>query len=691
MDQTPNLDLSYILPSQAQKHVTHNEALGALDTLVQLVIRDLDLSSPPTSPQEGDRYRVKPPAAGAWSGKGNTIAAFRDGAWHFSQPRTGWLAWIADDEELTYWDGAAWTPVSEAIAELAGLAKLGVGTSADATNPFSAKLNNALWAARTVAEGGDGDLRYKLNKEGPTDVLSMLFQSNWSGRAELGLVGSDDFGLKVSANGTDWKRALRVDRATGNVDVTAGTVSVASAPTCDIGAAAGLRVSVTGTTTITSLGSEPDTLRFLQFGGALVLTHNATTLKLPGGANIVTEAGDCAIAASDASGNWRLLHYQRANRDLEPRRRLAATRTVWVTGSLGNDSTGALYGGDTFAHGFATIQAAIDWAYAFLDAGGARNRYSITIEIYHGGGPYTAPLTISGPLPGDGLLHIHGQPGGTTAITVTGNHAITVKDGAKVLVGNVRLKTITSGAALYVDGGKATLTSGLEFDTCAASQIDVSNHGTVSTQDNYSIIGGAVSHFHARNMGVMILSKQVTLTGTPAFSAYFAGCSFGYVEAIGASFVGSATGTRFVVHYDGCIRTVVNAPDSDLNLFPGSLAGSADRGGLYDDYGKSPSRIGNYGAKTAAFQVVVPKYHRIAAITLLESNGAAVTGGINIGTTNGGSDVVAAHALGANGFVEANVLKRIFSASADTTLYVTAVTSWNGAAVTLGLLYDRLN
>lgn len=91
------------------------------------------------------------------------------------------------------------------------------------------------------------------------------------------------------------------------------TTTVASASTTDIGATASQRISVTGTTTITSFGTVPNQLRFVTFAGALTLTHNATTLILPGGANITTAAGDAACFSSDASGNWRCLSYQKAD------------------------------------------------------------------------------------------------------------------------------------------------------------------------------------------------------------------------------------------------------------------------------------------------------------------------------------------------------------------------------------------
>jgi hypothetical protein len=217
MDKTANLSLPYIMPSQAQKHVTHNESLGILDALVHLAVVDRDLATPPIGPSDGARYIVSAPATGAWTGRENQIAHFHDGSWKFLPPKDGYVAWVADEGRFLSWVGSSWTPVSEAIAELQNLALLGVGTTADATNPFAAKLNRALWMAKTAAEGGDGDLRYMMSKEAATDVLSVLLQRGFSGRAEFGLIGDDDFRLKVSPDGSSWHDALQVDRSTGKV------------------------------------------------------------------------------------------------------------------------------------------------------------------------------------------------------------------------------------------------------------------------------------------------------------------------------------------------------------------------------------------------------------------------------------------------------------------------------------------
>lgn len=91
--------------------------------------------------------------------------------------------------------------------------------------------------------------------------------------------------------------------------------SLASGATTDIGAQNSFFVQITGTTTITSFGTNYNGPRYVRFAGALTLTHNATTLILPGGANITTAAGDRAILTpigAPGSG-WQVLAYERAS------------------------------------------------------------------------------------------------------------------------------------------------------------------------------------------------------------------------------------------------------------------------------------------------------------------------------------------------------------------------------------------
>ena len=93
--------------------------------------------------------------------------------------------------------------------------------------------------------------------------------------------------------------------------------TLASAGTTDLGTIPSHNVSVTGTTTITSFGSPTNGLTYpfyrITFTGALTLTHNATSLIMPGGANFTTAANDTLFALYLGSGNWHVLSYQRAD------------------------------------------------------------------------------------------------------------------------------------------------------------------------------------------------------------------------------------------------------------------------------------------------------------------------------------------------------------------------------------------
>ena len=91
--------------------------------------------------------------------------------------------------------------------------------------------------------------------------------------------------------------------------------NLASAATTDIGAQNTVLLNITGTTTITSFGTNYNGPRYLRFDGVLTLTHNATTLILPGGVNITTAAGDSAIVVPNGTpaNGWLVVGYQRAD------------------------------------------------------------------------------------------------------------------------------------------------------------------------------------------------------------------------------------------------------------------------------------------------------------------------------------------------------------------------------------------
>lgn len=126
-------------------------------------------------------------------------------------------------------------------------------------------------------------------------------------------------------------------------------VTIASAATTDLGAALGNIAQITGTTTITSFGSNADVdnpLHFIRFTGALTLTHNGTSLILPSAANITTAAGDTAVAKYEGSGNWRIIDYQKANGQA-----IAGGSSPFTKEYLGTPQTVTSSGTLTLAHG----------------------------------------------------------------------------------------------------------------------------------------------------------------------------------------------------------------------------------------------------------------------------------------------------------------------------------------------------
>lgn len=248
MANSAKLNLPYMDAAQAQKHVTHNEALRGLDVVVQLSVLDRNLATPPVSPADGDRYLVAASATDAWAGQDNNIAAWQDNAWAIHTPQEGWLCWVEDEQVLLIYKAGAWatfssgggggattlTELTDTPAAYTGsanqwLAVNATETAAEFTNQVplagvnaTPDLTNRLAVASPATllnhEGAGHQL--KVNKAAITDTASLLFQDAFSGRAEFGLMGDDNFRLKVSPDGASWLESIIVDPATGLATVT---------------------------------------------------------------------------------------------------------------------------------------------------------------------------------------------------------------------------------------------------------------------------------------------------------------------------------------------------------------------------------------------------------------------------------------------------------------------------------------
>ncbi|WP_372884208.1 DUF2793 domain-containing protein [Shimia sp.] len=200
-ERSPNLNMPYLQPAQAQKHVTHNEALQQLDALVQITVQGFDATVPPGAPANGERHALGAGATGAWAGQDGSLASWDGIAWQFIAPGEGWQAWGIGESERRVFTGGAWSrpPV----------AQLGINSAASSTNRLT------LASEATLLSHDGGGHQVKINKAAAGETASLLFQSGWTGHAEMGLAGDNDWRLKVSADGSSWTEALVIDRSSG--------------------------------------------------------------------------------------------------------------------------------------------------------------------------------------------------------------------------------------------------------------------------------------------------------------------------------------------------------------------------------------------------------------------------------------------------------------------------------------------
>lgn len=259
MAQSPNIALPFIAASQAQKHVTHNDAVALLDTLVQLAVESASTATPPGGAPEGARYIVPTGATGAWSGHAGQIAQQEVGGWRLVTPTDGLRAWIRDQSVLAVRTGGDWTDFRSLLGKLS-LDELGVNATASPTNRL------AIASAASLFNQEGGSHRMAINKQSAADTASMIFQTGFSGRAEFGLAGSDQFAVKVSPDGSSWHNALDCDQTTGAVRLPAGV------------AAPGLPVRVL--TAVLTTGFTTTATAAQATGLLVTITPRSTTSKL---------------------------------------------------------------------------------------------------------------------------------------------------------------------------------------------------------------------------------------------------------------------------------------------------------------------------------------------------------------------------------------------------------------------------
>ncbi|WP_350335616.1 DUF2793 domain-containing protein [Coralliovum pocilloporae] len=223
-DKTARHSLPYIMPSQAQKHVTHNEALRQLDVFANLQLVARDQNTPPQAPADGECYSLGTSPDGSWANRAGQIAAYLTDAWYFARPFDGLRAYDLGSGELLRHDGTQWHLIT---TQNTSPEQFGINTSADDTNRLAVKSDAILMSHDDVTPGS-GDVRLNLNKATDSQTASLIFQTGFSARAEFGLTGDDNWRVKVTSDGSSWNDALIADADTGQMTFPAGLLHPAS-------------------------------------------------------------------------------------------------------------------------------------------------------------------------------------------------------------------------------------------------------------------------------------------------------------------------------------------------------------------------------------------------------------------------------------------------------------------------------
>ena len=207
-----HLNLPYIQPSQAQKHLTHNEAINALDVMVHMSAISRSHTHPPENPNEGDRFLISEAGEG-WGASPQSFAVFQDTTWRYFHPKAGWCCYVEDEAALFIFNGHQWTTIAPTDVE-----HLGISTQADQTQRFAAQTESALWTATPQDQGGSGDFLQVMNKVATGNESAIAFQTGYTTHAMFGSFGSNDITLKTSQTGETFKDAMIVSHQTGSVN-----------------------------------------------------------------------------------------------------------------------------------------------------------------------------------------------------------------------------------------------------------------------------------------------------------------------------------------------------------------------------------------------------------------------------------------------------------------------------------------
>jgi hypothetical protein len=310
-DTSTHLGLPYLLAAQAQKHVTHNEALRLLDAMVQLSVLDRTRTTPPASPADGDRHLVGSGATGLWAGWDLNVAFWVDGVWMRLVPRQGWLVWIAAEQVFVVWNGSAWDPVgvpqdvSDAIFSLVndadptkkGLFSLsGITTATTRTYSLPNTSSELAILAGTQTFTGNKTFSGTLTASGTVTVSAAS--------ASIGTATTTaTYGMGTGATTTGVTKTVNL--GTGGASGSTTVVNIGSATAGAGGTTVVNTPTVTFANAVTQVGMPQANLtaQLLGLGGATADSYNRVSVNTPALLFNNAGAGIEATVNKAAAGN----------------------------------------------------------------------------------------------------------------------------------------------------------------------------------------------------------------------------------------------------------------------------------------------------------------------------------------------------------------------------------------------------
>lgn len=283
----------------------------------------------------------------------------------------------------------------------------------------------------------------------------------------------------------------------------------------------------------------------------------ATALASSFGASLVGYIGGTVSSAMDSIFSFIGLSRTRLTSDL----------TYYVRNDGSDDNNGL---SNNAIGAFLTIQKAIDTISEKLDLNG----HSVTVQCADG--TRTAGFSILGPWVGRGNVYVIGNIANPAGCPINANSVgvFYAENNASVYVDGFKI-TNAGGDGVYAQVGANITVGAMEYGAVLNSHVTVGGGGFIHLTKDYKITGGGASHLHAGSPG-LILGDTITstITGSPAFSAYFAGAAEGTIAIRGITFTGSATGATHLVHKGGVIET-----HPAFASLPGSIPGRQATGG----------------------------------------------------------------------------------------------------------------